>query len=364
MRGLLFIVFLFVGASTLWAEDRQNQVKAFKSAYQQYQKLIDDGRRKEALPFAKEAYELGKVLYGEESKSYAALSYNYADALLINRDEKEASKILKETLKLYKKLYGDDGEELIDVYINLAEANVDFHDPTPQKRYYGKALSITEKHYGKENHAYGQLLIKAGAAILSKANVVGGERYLRQARDLYSKIAGPDHPMAGIASFWLGKYELSKKKRRRAEKHFLHALSTFEHPEKPSNHLEMSTHAFLVTVYEESNQSDKATEHCLAIGRMSPVKDTQDYEPLYQKLPKYPQSAARVGKEGFVILEFTVDEYGFVKEPVVVEAEGGRSFEEEALKAAKGYRYAPAFENGVAVSTKGVMQKITFELAK
>ena len=106
----------------------------------------------------------------------------------------------------------------------------------------------------------------------------------------------------------------------------------------------------LVRLYQQQNSPDKATEHCQAIGRMTPWQDNQEQTPIFRAAPQYPQSVAKRGQSGWVQLEFTIDESGFVKDPKVLQWEGSKAFEAPSIKALKQWRYAPKFENGEPVA--------------
>ena len=82
----------------------------------------------------------------------------------------------------------------------------------------------------------------------------------------------------------------------------------------------LMAHANLVDAYERLGESERATEHCLAIGRTTPWGGTADYQPLFKRPPTYPRAAQVRGLEGYVLLEFTVDRMGFVRDPSVVDS--------------------------------------------
>lgn len=65
--------------------------------------------------------------------------------------------------------------------------------------------------------------------------------------------------------------------------------------------------------------------------------------------PKYPSSSAAKGQEGWVELNFGVDEKGKVKDIVVIDSSGSRHFEKSAKKAVAKWRYDPALKNGKPV---------------
>jgi protein TonB len=99
--------------------------------------------------------------------------------------------------------------------------------------------------------------------------------------------------------------------------------------------------------------------------------------PIVKVQPAYPQTALIHGQEGWVVLQFSIDEIGRVVDPIVLEncahvsAPGkseecwdhpNRVFDSAALRAVKKFKYKPKIEDGVAVAVHNVRHKITFEL--
>ena len=119
-----------------------------------------------------------------------------------------------------------------------------------------------------------------------------------------------------------------------------------------------------MSIYQELGEPEKGTAHCLAIGRMTPYDENQDYLPLYRRAPRYPTSALQRGKEGFADVLFTVDSQGIVQDPEVFAHEGDAAFKKAALDAVKAFRYAPRFVDGEAVDTPGVKTRITFRFTR
>ncbi len=62
--------------------------------------------------------------------------------------------------------------------------------------------------------------------------------------------------------------------------------------------------------------------------------------------PQYPAEAARIGTEGFVEVEFTVDAEGKVESVSVVNARPSRTFESAAVSAVKKWTFAPGGGRG------------------
>lgn len=71
-----------------------------------------------------------------------------------------------------------------------------------------------------------------------------------------------------------------------------------------------------------------------------------DLKPIKRVEPQYPPEAARAGTQGFVEVEFTVDETGKVKSVSVVNAKPARTFETSAVRAVKQWTFAPGGGRG------------------
>lgn len=77
-----------------------------------------------------------------------------------------------------------------------------------------------------------------------------------------------------------------------------------------------------------------------------PTYDAQT--PVLRVDPKYPVSAAREGREGWVELSFIVNPDGDVEDILVLESNGRRDFEAEAKRAIKKWKYSPLPEGSEA----------------
>ena len=70
----------------------------------------------------------------------------------------------------------------------------------------------------------------------------------------------------------------------------------------------------------------------------------------------------RAGKEAYVDFEFSVDEEGFVRTPVVTELSGDDAFIKAATEAVLTFRYAPRMVDDEAVVTEGIKARINFRM--
>jgi TonB family protein len=86
--------------------------------------------------------------------------------------------------------------------------------------------------------------------------------------------------------------------------------------------------------------------------------------PIVRIEPKYPGQAARDGTEGWVRLQFTVNEVGGVEDVVVIEANPKRVFDREARRALGKWKFKPQIIDGVAVKIFGLSVLFEFNLQK
>ena len=85
---------------------------------------------------------------------------------------------------------------------------------------------------------------------------------------------------------------------------------------------------------------------------------------IVRVLPRYPSRALSRGIEGWVLLEFAIDELGLAVNPVVIESEPPGIFDRAATSAVKRWKYRPMIEDGRPLMRPGVRQLISFEIAE
>ena len=85
--------------------------------------------------------------------------------------------------------------------------------------------------------------------------------------------------------------------------------------------------------------------------------------PLVRIAPQYPRRAARDRIEGWVKLEFTINQDGTVSNPSVVEAEPRRVFDQAARRAILKWKFKPRIVDGKPVAHRAT-QTIEFKLAQ
>lgn len=86
--------------------------------------------------------------------------------------------------------------------------------------------------------------------------------------------------------------------------------------------------------------------------------------PVVRIDPRYPIKAARDGKEGYVVLSFTINEIGGVDDVKVIEAKPKRLFDKEARRALKRWKYKPKMVEGKPQKVPNQTVRLDFTLDK
>lgn len=326
----------------------------FDKAYAIYQKHADNREWEQALTSAEDAYYLGVKAFGRESINTGNLGFNYGR--LLNRFERfeDAQEVLLSTLHVYEGQYGSDSTRLIDVLVELGKASWSPQYEDTSLAYFERAASLAR---GLEPMPRAMIEMLIGLFLSNEVESPGAVPFLERAHESYLRLVGASDVRTAIAQMQLAKWKLVGGQFKAALDMLRSPLAVFV--AAPENRgLEMATRAYMVQALERLGRRDEATEHCLEIGRMS---SREIFLPLTRVQPVYPPSALKRGQSGWVVVEFTVDEEGYVRLARVA-VSSSDLFNDAAIAAAEQFRYAPRFENGKPVETAGVQNRITFDI--
>lgn len=338
------------------------QVEAFNAAWHEYIELQSTTNFDATAKAAKTALETAQLFMPAGDERLPVLKLNYGTALMRAGSRGDAEETLSEALDEATQLYGSDSEKLVPFLMSRGDSRAYYGKASGLISDYNDARDIAAEVHGADSLEYADITLRAGTTILDVSQTRNAIRFLKEAREIYLDRLGPNEHQVGVASFYLGKAELIKGNEKTAIDDFLAALQGFSGDDEETVQSRLVTHGYLVHAYESRGESEKATEHCLAIGARRSSAPDSEFMPVFRQAPVYPSSMLVRRQQGHVDLSFTVDESGFVRDIEVIDTEGNSAFEEPAIDAVEGFRYAPRFVDGEPVATTGVTSRISFKL--
>ena len=98
------------------------------------------------------------------------------------------------------------------------------------------------------------------------------------------------------------------------------------------------------------------------IGSPGAMQRDGEATPIFRSEPRYPSEASRDGKEGWVLLSFTINEVGGVEDVTVIEAQPKRIFNREAKRALRKWKYKAKIVEGKPVKQFNMKVRLDFNL--
>lgn len=346
----------------------------FAETYKQFKDAEKVQNYTEATVLAEQALELGKEKFGENSQNVTNLMYSLANMYAATRKHSDAYKLMRSVIDRMGQEYGEQSTALLPAYIDqlnhISRSSLSPYGIEKQRfrGYTNRAIELTEKAISEDPEAEALYLYQLSIPLMG-GNVYLMEpykarSYIKRAEQALTTKYGDRDVRTLTARFHVANLDISKKRYQDAAQKLESIVSIVDDALEVSHPYELAAHAKLVQLYEKMDQSDKATEHCMAIGRMTPWQDDIEPTPLYRMSPDYPSEYVRQGKEGWVRFEFDISPQGFVKDLALIESKGGKKFVREAKKALENWRYAPKFEEGKAVTAKARRVQLDFKMSK
>jgi TonB family protein len=309
-----------------------------------------------------EALSIQKEAAPDDLLAYSDLAVE-AGKLMTRADptREGAIEILSPLLEELEREFGRESAELVPVLMVLGKAEADPFKDTRQSARYRRAIRIAEDVLSEQPLQVASLKLEAGRDLLYMARTDSGEHYLRSAYETFDELLGADHELTATAQMSLGELRYVQEKFSAAEDLLLTSLEFFaSKPQFQSSEQRIRT--LLVDGYEREGESDKATEHVLELGRLVRFSENQALVPLFRVEAEYPARDLEAGRQGRVIVGFTVDRNGRPKDLFIVSSDVTESMQQAAMDAVSRYRYAPRVVDGSPVDVPNVSTSITFNI--
>lgn len=370
LRQLTIAVCFGIASSSAYAQT----ASTFSEAYNRYTQAVDAGNGEQAVKYANLALSLASDSVLSSTENYYALQYNLANALRLNEQFSEAEDAYQ-SLIIYAS--GNFGQLHLKTFLarlesyDLIRTTARLPSTTSSFQRAEKALKaiLNDLEDVPEEPLHDAAIIyysalapitRYGATPLSFSRT---ETLTEKALVLANESWGPNDLRTVHLNFLMGKLRYAHKDYEQASGYLESVAKRVNDATLYSHPWALKAHAMLVQSYSKMGEQDKATQHCQTIGRMTPWDENQEPDPIYRVNPVYPRTAAMGRREGYAVIEFSIDEQGFVTSPDVLEYTGSKKFIRATLDALDQWRYAPKFTDGEPVVAQNMKVQMDFKLS-
>jgi len=277
------------------------------------------------------------------------------------------------TLSLLKRNEDKNHEILSNMYLaigNFYLKQVEKNYSRMQEVYFNKAsksynrlIKLTKEYTPKNKAILAAIHIEIGKNYYFAGDGYEALKHLKIGQNIYAAHTEQYPEQLATAEFWIAKVRLARGKYKKAEIAMIKALNILEKT-NPNSQLALSGHAFMIQILEKQGRREEATKHAQIIGASRPFRPDQEQIPLYRVPSIYPSNASRRGLGGWVMVEYTIDKHGFVKNSKANHGENLKYFKDAAVAAVEKYRFAPRYEDGKPVSTDNLTIILSYEMKK
>ncbi|MEM6819170.1 MAG: hypothetical protein AAF578_10315 [Pseudomonadota bacterium] len=385
--GSLAVVALLLSTTNLLADRAE-----LEEALSVYKSQVRSGDAEKILAASEQVLASAREALQPPDEDLVTILSDHAVALEAVGDAPNAQTIFDEAIQTADAVHGAVSTQHLDLYLARAESLHDAFKPKPAERSYRTAVEVAETVYGDNSADYADVLVYAARELHDHCNSSVGRPWLYRALDILDAVEQPTdthRPLKAMASFYLGKIASALGDESVAIKYFDQTLKLSDDSTKIGTTIILGSHMLLARLYENVGDVERAQFHETTGLALGGIPGVDDPTPIFRTPPRYPQYMARRYLVGYVEFEFSIDEDGNVVqiEPIEVaikknfpDAEysiretadtfdsstfrrAARDLVETSSKTLSQWRYAPRYQDGVAVVAEGLRTKLTFELA-
>ena len=337
--------FLIVVAIPSFSDTTQTvNIKKFNAAQTCFKNASSYGQKR--ITCAQDALNAGLLIFEDSNPNIIFLTHNLA--MSHPRLSGDRYEFLQRALKLSEELHGDDSIELIDLLMDLANEE---HENRYINKNYKRASDIYAHEVGRESLGYAEFCLQISEEAVSYLNTKGrlrtSSRYAELASEIFLEQLGRSSDGYGKANLRLAKNQLAIRKHRKAIPYLKNALD--------SPIVSKYARGFLVTVYDRLNEPALAASYSVSIDSQTSGNKNTPYEVIFKNLPGH------IGRNGWAEVVYTITKLGLTDDVKVVDG-SGRLAKKALQKAVSEWRFTPAYIDGKAVDTTGVIAEYRWKV--
>lgn len=308
---------------------------------------------------ALEASESSSGVAAEVRKT-ASASLNLASASLSTMLPEKVlpSADAKAVVSRAKTEYGTQSRQYIVALWKLGESYTQEGEHAKAWTNFRNAASTARKLEGDTVFA-GELYMNLGHIAVYQRRITTAIKQLKKAAAIFEQLDGQAANL-GTVRFWEGKLAYLTGRESKAIDAFRLAADHFS--QAANTEMQLSCVGHIFRAYTRLGDEQNASAQTLLLSQLADKIGADIYQPIFTRRPTYPDHQRRTGQTGSVVIEMTIDENGYVKNPNVVELNGHSAFGRAALDAIAQFRYIPRYVSGVPVETSNVRFRFQFSL--
>jgi len=340
------IVLMLVAVSCFSDSTRNDNIKKFNAAQICFKDASLHGTKR--ITCAQDSLDAGLLIFDDSSKNIILLTHSLAMAY--PKLSTKRYDLLKHALKLFEKLHGNESIELIDLLMDLANEE---HGNRYINKRYTRASGIFSSEVGKQSLDYAFFCLQISEEAVRYLNTKGrlrtSSKYAQLASEIFMEQSGRSSDGYGKANLRLAKNQMAIKKYRKAIPYLKNAL------DNPT--VSKFARGFLVTVYEQLNESVLAASYRIPVDLAPSENKNTLYQAIFQNWP------GSIGGTGWAKVEYTITKLGVTADLKVIDG-SHRSAKRSLLNVVSEWRFIPAYVEGKAVDTTGVVAKYRWKVHK
>lgn len=256
----------------------------FSTVYQNFQAAYAKHDLERSTDLAKQAWLLGKAKFGENSEQAIRLHHSYANMLFEAEQHSVGLDEYKSVADAYKEKWGGESVQYINALTSILDKteSTQVHEgvSTSALLKFNNRLTrqivtgINEVSFASDSaraSAYlmaAKVVIQASPFNLSSATL---NTFFTDAHRYALAVWGKADLNTVQTLFYSAMIAEMRHQDEEAIERYQQVVRTFDELTDFTHPIELQAHARLVNIYENEGLSDAATEHCRAIGSMTPL---------------------------------------------------------------------------------------------
>jgi len=217
-------LFLLWGAPTP-CRAQTSAKERVKTLYQEYRELEEQGRYREAIPYAEDLVRVGKKAFGESHSHVGLFLNNLAALYLALGDFGKAESLYRESLAIREKALGPRHPDVAQSLNNLGLIYYTLGAYGKAVPLYKRSLEILEEAYGPNSPEVVENLTALGVLYRELGDLSKAEVFSKRSLEIKERVLGPEHPQVAVSlnnlavvTYMLGDYKEAERLYKRSLK--------------------------------------------------------------------------------------------------------------------------------------------------